>query len=165
MKIISLLPAFALAACTTTPSVAPSLARRPAEAIDPRVPVNAEVLDDPVDPALEAQVAAMLASARSSAADFDTGAPRVRALAAAAGPVQSESWITAQAGLSELDRLRAPAAAAAADLDQVRATRARSGQPILAADLALLEQGAAELQVINERLAGALDEIGATIAR
>ncbi|MEO8618764.1 MAG: hypothetical protein ABI412_05305 [Sphingomicrobium sp.] len=165
MKVLALILAVLLAACSNTTATTPSLARRSAEAIDPRVPVNADVLGDPADPALEAEVAGLLGKARSSAADFDAAVPRVRALAGSAGPVQSESWIAAQAALSELDRLRAPAAAAAADLDQMRAERARSGQPILAADLALLEGAAAELRAINERLAGTLDAVGAAIAR
>jgi hypothetical protein len=165
MKTLAIVPALVLAACSTSNTPEPSLARRPAEAIDPRIPVDAAPIDDPADPALSGQVDVLLSSAGAAAAQFEAGEPRVRALADAAGPAQSESWIAAQSALSELGRFSAPAAAAASDLDLLRSVRARSGQPMLAADLALLESAASQLRAINDRLGERLAAIGAQIAR
>lgn len=164
MKILALIPTLALAACSATTANEPSLSPRPAEAIDPRLPVTAEPSNKTVDPATASLVGDLLASAREGAAAFDAAEPRVRSLAARAGPAQSESWIAAQLGLSELGRFRAPGVAAASDLDELRSQRLRSGQPLLASELALFESAAAELRQLNDRLATSYDSIAANLA-
>jgi GAF domain-containing protein len=153
------------AGCTTPPGAEPSLAPRAAEAIDPRLPVVAAPDPAPADPALAGRLAALLGQARAAATEFDSTERQVRALAAAAGPAQSESWVSAQAGLARLERARGPAASAAAEVDALAAERLRVGRSYTAADLAALEQAAAELRAINERQVAALDSISQALAR
>mgnify|MGYP003289485546 CR=1 FL=1 len=155
----------ALTACQSTiPSGGPSLARRSAEAIDPRLAVEAEVDTRPADAALLGRIAALLDEARASAAAFAAAEPGARSAAAAAGPAQSESWIAAQLALSELERTRAPFTRAFAELDELRSARAKdaSSSP---ADIAALEAAAAELHGLAERQVEALDSIRAAISR
>ena len=153
------------AACATAPGAEPSLAPRAAEAIDPRLPVEAAADPSPTDPALAGRLAALLGQARAAANEFDATEKEVRALAAAAGPAQSESWVAAQSGLARLERSRGPAASAAAEVDSLAAERLRVGRSYTAADLAALEQAAAELRAINERQIATLDSIGQLLAR
>lgn len=164
MKFAAPVLALALSACAASTAGEPSLARRPAEAIDPRLPVANPLAADPADPALVERVGALVAQARNAAVAFDAAEPRVRSLAAAAGPAQSESWIAAQLALSDLQRLRGPAVAAAADLDAMRAVQAQSGTAPLASELALVEQAAAELRSINGSLADRYAAIAASLA-
>ena len=153
----------ALAACQTAiPRGEPSLAPRSAEAIDPRLPVEAAVDARPADAALLGRIAELLRDARASAAAFAAAAPAARAAAAAAGAPQSESWIAAQLALSQLERTRAPFTRAFAELDEMRAATARTGNAS-AADLAALDAAAAELQGLAERQVEALDTIRAAI--
>lgn len=159
MKIAAVLLAIALTACTATTATEPSLARREAEGIDPRIPIVNAPATDPADAALQERVAALLAQARAAERDYEAALPRARDLVAAAGPAQSESWIAAQLAVSELQRLRGPAISAAADLDAMRSTQARSGTAALASELELVEQAAAELRAINERLAASQDAL------
>ena len=154
----------ALAACeTATSNGGPSLARRSAEAIDPRLPVEVAVDGRPANSALAARIAALLAEARASAAQFAAAEPRARSAAAAAGPAQSESWIAAQHALSELERTRAPFTRAFAEVDELRSASARSGGES-PADAAALEAAATELQGLAERQVEALDSIRAAIS-
>jgi hypothetical protein len=164
MRILALFPALALAACSSIPTNEPSLARRPAEAIDPRLPVTVEPSNAPADAATDARISDLLASARAGARAFDEAVPRVRSLADRAGPAQSESWIAAQLALSELDRHRAAGVTAASDLDALRSQQLRSGHVALAAELELYEAAAAELREINERMAAAYRSIADNLA-
>ena len=91
----------------------------------------------------------MLVQARSAEAQFNAALPRVEGLVAASGPAQSESWIAAQLAFSELMRLRSPAIVVAADLDEMRASQAQSGNPALASELALVEAAAEELRAMD----------------
>lgn len=153
------------AACATPQGSEPSLAPRAAEAVDPRLPVAEAIDPAPADPALAGRLAALLAEARTAAAVFDSAAPGARALAQSAGPAQSESWVAAQAALSQLERARGPLARAAAEVDALAAERLRVGRSYTAADLAALEQAAAELRAINERQIETLDSIAQLLAR
>ena len=165
MKFIAPLLTIALAGCTATTAGEPSLGRRAAEAIDPRLPVTNAPATDPADPSLTARVAELLAQGRAAEAAFNAAEPRVTQLVAASGPAQSESWITAQLAFSELARLRGPAVVAAADLDEMRATQAQSGKPALASELQLVESAAEELRAINARMAAVTDRLDAVLAR
>jgi hypothetical protein len=153
------------AACTTPQGGEPSLAPRAAEAIDPRLPVAEEIDPTPTDPALASRLSTLLEEARAAAAEFDSAVPSARALAQSAGAAQSESWVAAQAAMSHLERVRGPSARAAAEADALAAERLRVGRSYTAADLAALEQAAAELRAINERQIGILDSIGRLLAR
>jgi hypothetical protein len=164
-SLILSVPVLMFAGCATPSSQGePSLARRSAEAIDPRLPVEVAVDARPTDPSLAARLEALLSEARTSAAAFAAAEPGARSKAAAAGQPESESWVAAQAALSELDRLRAPFARAIADLDELRSTSARSGDRASPADVAALEAAAAELLAISERQSAALDSIREQIA-
>lgn len=154
----------ALPACeTATTGGEPSLERRSAESIDPRLPVAVEVDSRPADASLAARIATLLAEARASANAFAAAEPGTRAAAAAAGAPQSESWIAAQLALAELERIRAPFTRAFAEIDELRSASARSGRAA-PADVAALEAAAAELMGLANLQAGALDSIGALIA-
>lgn len=165
MKFAPCALALALAACTTTSANEPSLARRPAEAIDPRLPITNAPATDPADARLAQRVDALLDQARSAEAQFNAALPRVEGLVAASGPAQSESWIAAQLAFSELMRLRSPAIVVAADLDEMRSSQAQSGNPALASELALVEAAAEELRAINARMAATSDRIDAALPR
>lgn len=154
-----------VASCAMPQGGEPSLAPRAAEAIDPRLPVTAAPDPAPADAALVARLAELLAEARSAAERFNTAEPAARALAQSAGAAQSEGWVAAQGALAELERARGPSARAAADVDSLAAERLRVGRSYTAADLAALEQAAAELRAINERQVAALDSIAALLAR
>ena len=163
-RLIVLALPLALAACeTATSSGGPSLARRSAEAIDPRLPVEVPIDGRAANPALAARLAALLSEARESAAAFAAEEPGARSAASAAGAPQSESWIAAQLALSKLERTRAPFTRAFAEVDELRSASARSGATS-PADVAVLEAAAAELQGLAERQSEALDSIRAAIA-
>lgn len=163
--LLAALSTLALAACETPSSQGePSLARRPAESIDPRLPVDVAVDSRPVDPALAAKLEALLTEARNAAAAFAAAEPAARAMAASAGRPESESWIAAQNALAELERVRAPFTRAYGDVDALRAQSARSGDRASAADVAALEAASAELNGLAERQAEALDSIRSQIA-
>ncbi|QIK95482.1 hypothetical protein G7076_02355 [Sphingomonas sp. HDW15A] len=162
LAILLILP---LAACeTSTMQKEPSLARRSAESIDPRLPVDVAVDSRPLDPALAARLEALLTEARNAAAAFAAAEPVARAKAASSGQPESESWIAAQSALAELERTRAPFTRALGDLDALRAQSARSGDRASAADVAALEAASADLSSLSERQAEALDSIRAQIA-
>ena len=154
----------ALAGCETASMRGePSLARRAAEAVDPRLPVVAVVDTRPANPALVARIEALLAEARQSATAFASAVPRARAVAAAAGAPQSESWIAAQVALSELERTLAPFTRAFAEIDELRSASARNGQAA-PADIEVLEAAAAGLRGLSVRQVESLDSIRALIS-
>lgn len=153
-----------LSAChAATSRTEPSLARRAAEAIDPRLPVTVEVDNRPADAGLVARIDGLLSEARASANAFAAAEPSVRAAAVAAGAPQSESWIAAQLALSELERTRAPFTRVFAEIDELRSASARGGRAS-PADVAALEAAATELRGLEERQAEALDSIRAMIS-
>ncbi|HET9355630.1 MAG TPA: hypothetical protein VFO42_05645 [Sphingomicrobium sp.] len=165
MRIVLFLPLFALSACqTAAPGAEPSLARRAAENIDPRTPVEVAVDSRPAQAGLVARIAALVAEAEASAAAFAAAEPGARSAAAAAGAAQSESWIAAQLALSELERTRAPFTRALAQVDELRSASARGGTAS-PADVGAMESAAARLQQMGERQVEALDAIRAIISR
>ena len=80
-----------LAGCSTTLVNEPSLARRAAESIDPRVPVGGATATGPVDAALAALLGKLIADGHEGARSFDAQLGQTETLAKAAGPAQSES--------------------------------------------------------------------------
>lgn len=105
-----------LAACAAPAGDPPSLAKRPAENIDPRLPVGS-----PPDYSETAAIAAQIAVIESNAADGIAAFEAVRgptgARIADAGPTNSESWVSAVEALSRLEAVRRPLVTALADLD------------------------------------------------
>jgi hypothetical protein len=153
-----------LSACTTTtPSGEPSLAPRAAEAIDPRVPIPSEVVAGPADPALVARIAELMAAVRSGDAAFRNAAQNAEALAAAAGPAQSESWIVAQEALSGLVAARAPVTKALADLDALATNRLAASGGILPGDLVAIQAATAEAGAISAQHAAVIDRLQARL--
>ena len=153
-----------LSACATAPRAGePSLAPRAAEAVDPRVPIPSEVVAGPADPALVARIAELLAEVRSGDAAFQSAAQNAEALAAAAGPAQSESWIAAQEALSGLVAARGPVTRAIADLDALAATRLAATGGILPGDLAAIHAATTEAGAIGQRQAEVIDRLQARL--
>lgn len=145
----------AASGCSAPPSAAPSLAPRAAEDIDPRVLVVGSVDTRPVDPALAARLAQLIAQAISGEGSFRSAAAEAERLAALAGPRESESWIVAQQAVSAAVAARAPTAQALADIDGTAAAALKAKGDLSPADLAAIEAAAAEV--------GALDRVQSQI--
>jgi hypothetical protein len=153
-----------LSACSTSPRPGePSLAPRAAEAIDPRVPIPSEVIAGPADPALASSIAALMADVRSGHAAFQIAADSAEALAAAAGPAQSESWIVAQEALSGLVAARGPVTKAIADLDALAAARLAASGGMLPGDLAAISAATEEAGAIGAQEAALIDRLQARL--
>jgi hypothetical protein len=164
MHRIPLIGLATLSACSVPQSAEPSLAPRAAESVDPRVPIPGDVVVGPADPALVARIAELLAEVRAGDATFRSVVANAEALAAAAGPAQSESWIVAQEALSGLVATRAPVTKAIADLDALAATRIAASGGILPGDLAAIEAATAEAGAIGQRQADLIDRLQARLA-
>jgi hypothetical protein len=145
--------------CSSPGGPAPSLAARPAEAIDPRVPVPALINDRPVGAELANRLAALVAQARQGDATFAPAAARARQLASAAGSSQSESWIVAQEALSAAIAARAPTARAAGDIDALGGNALETQGGLAPADLAAIQAAAAAVAEIDRRHAEAVAAI------
>jgi hypothetical protein len=161
---LAILPVLLLSACAAPPKSEPSLAPRAAEAIDPRVPISGDVVSGPADPALVSRIAELMAEVRSGDAAFQAAAQAAEALAAAAGPAQSESWITAQEALSGLVAARAPVTKAIADLDALAAGRIAATGGILPGDLEAIQAATSEAGAIGQREAEVIDRLQARLA-
>ena len=146
-----------LAGCAGGNAAAPSLERRAAEAIDPRLPVPDKSDDGVIDPALGAQVLAIVERARASTGEFDRTIAIAERLAATAGAPQSESWIAAQQALSAAIAARAPVSIAVGDLDALIEQQVRKG--IRRADLSNATGGAEDLSALDSRQAARVDAV------
>jgi hypothetical protein len=153
----------ALAGCTAATGPGPSLAPRSAEAIDPRLPVVSTAVARPVDATLAAQLGELVRAARNGDDAFDAAADEARRLAAAAGAPRTESWIAAQQALSGAVAARAPTARALGDIDALAASAVGRQGGIAPADLAAIEEAAAEVGAIDRRQAQAIDALQARL--
>ena len=159
----ALLAILAVGGCSTPQGGVPSLAPRAAEAIDPRVPVGGEAVQRPVDAALAARLAELVALARQGDSAFAAAAGEAERLAGAAGAAQSESWVVAQQAVSAAVAARGPTARALGDIDALAAaTLARQGG-IAPADLAAIEAAAAEVGAIDSRQSQSIDALQARL--
>jgi hypothetical protein len=149
----------ALGACGAPGGPYPSLAPRPAEAIDPRVPVERPINDRPVTTALANRLAELVAEARSGDAAFAPAAAEAEGRAAAAGKQQSDGWVAAQAALSAAVEARKPTATALGDVDEVSATALQTQGGIAPNDLAAIERAQAEIAAIDQRQADRIKAI------
>ena len=166
MRSLPLLLALPLvAACSTTASPEPSLAPRAAEAIDPRVPVTADVPALPADPALGTRLSELVAEVRSAEPAFAAREAEASRLAAAAGPAASESWIAAEQALSRLVEQHGVTTRAAADIDALAASRLEGQRWIAPADREAIAAAAAEVSSISSRQAEAIDRLKDQLAR
>lgn len=144
---------------------APSLAPRPAEAIDPRLPVPEPVLSTTPSPALVQKLDSLVAQAVAGDGAFAPLAERARQLADAAGAKESESWVLAQQALSAAVGARTPVTTAAGDIDAIGAQRIQTLGGIGAADLKAIDAAAARVAEIDNREAAAISAIQAKLAR
>jgi len=161
----SLLPlalVMTIAACAA-PRGYPSLAPRAAEGVDPRVPIDATESPGTVDPRTASALAAAVASARGGTTAFDRLAQAAEARAAAAGPRQSESWITAQQALSALGAQHGVTTNAAANIDAIAAEKIDETRWLVPATRAAIEAAAAEVGAINDRQSATIDRLGARL--
>ena len=153
-----------LAACST-PDVGPepSLAPRAAEAIDPRVPVPGDMPLGPVTPAVAASLEALVSTVRAGRAEFEARAAEASRLAAAAGPSASESWIVAQQSLSRLIAQYGVTTRAAADIDELAASRIKGQGWLPPADREAIAAAAAEVTTISASQSATIERIRATL--
>lgn len=143
----------------------PSLATRPAEAVDPRVPVNRPAEIGAVDPQLAALLATAVAQAQGSQAEFDRRAAEAQRLAPAAGPMGSESWIAAQAALSRLIEQQGVAVNAAADVDGHAGERLNSQRWLNPANQQAIGDTAAQIATITAAQAVVINTLTQQLAR
>ena len=154
-----------IAGCAATSATEPSLAQRPAELIDPRLPLPADAPAGPVDTALAGRLGQLIAEGNDGARSFNALVGQAEALASAAGPAQSESWIVAQQALSGLEAARAKTTAALAEVDSIAAGRIQSGAGLTPADLGAIEAAAGQLRAITDGQNAVIDRIGARLGR
>ena len=150
--------ALALAGCVAQDGF-PSLALRPAErevSFEPPVRSPVEV---PSDPALRARIAELQGRAAAGNRDFEAAVGGVTALAGAAGPAESESWVEAQQALSRLEATREPTTRAMSDLDQL--ALARADMATNADDHAAIDAAVAAVGAIAERQQQRIDRLRA----
>jgi hypothetical protein len=153
------------AGCSTTTSPEPSLAPRAAEAIDPRLPISGDVPSGPVEPALAGRLSALVNEVRNAVPAFEAREAEASRLAAAAGPVASESWIAAEQALSRLVEQHGVTTRSAADIDALASSRLASKRWIAPADREAIEVAAAEVASIGARQAEAIDRLKGQLAR
>ena len=157
--------ALGLIGCAASSATEPSHARRSAQAIDPRLPIPSNPAPGPVDPALAARLSELVAQGNAGARTFDAQVGSAQALANAAGPAQSESWIQAQQAVSGLEGARAASTRALSDVDAIAAARVASGAGLTPADLAAVEAASAELSTVTDRQASIIDQLSARLGR
>lgn len=152
-----------LAGCAASSRNEPSLARRAAEAIDPRLPISSAAVAGMVNPAIATRLGQLVAIGNEGARSFDAALGQAESLASAAGPAQSESWIAAQEALSALESARAKTTSALAEVDSIAATRIQSGGGLAPADQTAIEAASNELGAMSERQSATIDRLGARL--
>lgn len=153
------------AGCSSTTGKEPSLAPRAAESIDPRLPIPDAALTGPVDPALAQRLQALIETARAGAPQFNAQESDATRLAAAAGPVSSESWIVAQQALSRLVERHGVTTRVAGDIDALAASRLEGQHWIRPADQKAIAAAAAEVGSINSAQAETIRRLASQLAR
>lgn len=161
-----LFAAVLVGACSTAGTgPEPSLAPRAAEAIDPQVPIPATVPIGPADGALVAKLEALVGQARGGVPLFQARQAEAERLAAAAGPIASESWVEAQQALSQLVEQYGVTTNAAADIDELASVRLEGQRWIRPADQQAIAAAAASIAAISEPQAAAIKRLNNQIAR
>lgn len=156
--------AVGLAGCAPVTD-APSLARRPAEAIDPRLPIVDRSAALPADPALAAALRRIADPAFAQARTVDAAIARAEGLAATAGPPGSESWISAQQSLSAAVAAQEPVTRAIGEFDAAVAERIASGTRLVPQDLAAVRSIADDLAAVDRRHRAALASVQRRLSR
>jgi hypothetical protein len=137
----------------------PSLAPRPAESIDPRVPIPDAPAPGEVDPQLANRLEALVADARGGVSAFESREAEASRLAAGAGPAASESWVAAQRSLSRLVEQWGVTTRAAAEIDALAAARLQSQKWIGPANRQAITSAAERVEAINTPQAAAIARI------
>ncbi len=163
MRPLPLLLAALLAGCAAQQTSSPSLLPRPAEAIDPRVPVPDMIVSADASLDLVRQLDALVAQAEAGDQAFRGAAATAERLASTAGAPRSESWVVAQQALSAAVAARAPVTRAVADIDGLGARRVQALGGIGAGDLAAIKSAAARVAQIDDREAAVIDRIQARL--
>lgn len=165
-RLVPLFAVLLISACSAPGSgPQPSLAPRAAEAIDPRVPIPANVPSGPVDAALAGKLDALVGQARSGVPLFNAKRADAERLAAGAGPIASESWVAAQQALSLLVEQYGVTTRAAADIDGLAASRIEGQRWIRPSDQQAIAAAAAEVGAINDAQAAAIGRLRDQLAR
>ena len=155
-----------LAACTSPGAgPEPSLAPRAAEAIDPRVPIPADIPPGSVDSALMRRLEELVAEARAGAPAFEARESQAARLASAAGPASSESWVAAQQALSQLVEQFGVTTRVAGDIDALASARLQARHWIAPADQAAIAAAASAVAAIGEPQAASIARIRDALAR
>jgi hypothetical protein len=154
-----------LVACTAPEVNAPSLSHRPAEAIDPRVPVPEPHISTVANPALVSQLNALVAQAVTGDANFRPLADKAEQLVAAAGEKGSESWVVAEQALTVAVAARTPVASAVGDIDALGASRVQKLGGIAAADLKAINEAGARVAEIDDREAATITRLQGLLNR
>jgi hypothetical protein len=154
-----------LAACSTSAVQAPSLAHRPAESIDPRVPVPEPHVSTVASAALVSQLNALVAQAVTGDENFRPLADKAEELAGAAGERGSESWVVAEQALTVAVAARTPVAGAVGDIDALGASRVQQLGGIAAADLKAINEAGARVAEIDDREAATIARLQALLNR
>lgn len=154
----------ALAGCASVDD-APSLARRPAEAIDPRVPITDRSAALPADPAIAAALRRTAEPAFEQSRAFDAAIAVAERLAGSAGARGSESWIAAQQALSAAIAAQEPVTRAMGDFDAAVAERVRSGARLVPQDLAAIRSISDDLAALDRRQRAAIAGVQARLSR
>lgn len=159
--------AMLLAGACSVPQIgsAPTLAPRAAEAIDPRVPIPSIVPSGPADPSLANKLAELVGEVRAGVPTFEAREADASRLAAAAGPMASESWVAAQQALSQLVEQYGVTTLAAANIDALASTQLDSRHWIAPGDQAAITAAAAEVAGISDAQAAAIDRLKQQLAR
>ena len=138
-----------MAGCSSAKLSPPSLAPRAAESIDPRLPVERALVVRPIPAELRARLGELLSAARAGEVAFRSFLGTAQRAAAVAGPVRSESWITAQEALSALEAARAPTPKALSDIDSLAGKDIKAQSGIGADDLAAIQDAAAQASALD----------------
>jgi hypothetical protein len=162
---LACLAAMTLGACSSTGGPYPSLQPRAGEAIDPRLPVARPTNDRPVTASLASRLTELVSQARGGEPAFDASASAAERLAGAAGPAQSESWITAEEALTAAIAARKPVASALGDIDALGATALQKQGGLAPNDLAAIQRASANVATIDSRQAERIDAIQRRLGR
>lgn len=149
-----------IAACSATTGDFPDLAVRPIESRSDAVVAPPASTATP-DPAMAATAEALAVESAAYAATFDEKLAKLQSQARAAGPEGSESWVAAQLGLTDLDRLRARTVSDLAEFDQMLVAEYSANRPVAPETAAV----ATQLQARADAQAQAIEGVKALLAR
>lgn len=154
-----------MSACAAPSINEPSLAKRPAEDIDPRVPIADSIPAGTADAALVARLDALVDAARAGVAEFDRRAVETTHLAGQAGGMGSESWIAAQQSLSRLIEQQGVTTRAAADVDALAASRLQDTKWLSPADQAAIRQAQQAIAAVAGAQSAVIDRLTDQLSR